>query len=102
LDGGIGADQFAIKSGEGSSNLDRVSWIDNNSFEDGNDKILLKSGLAFSDLTIATATGGQANDSDEVSAGDYIISEANGGTKYLLIIKQSSSFGIDSDDFISE
>jgi Ca2+-binding RTX toxin-like protein len=102
LESGSGEDKFAIKSGEGSSNLDNVSWIENNAFEDGTDKILLKSGLAFSDLTIVTATGGLANDADEVSTGDYVISEANGGTKYLLIIKRSGSLTIDSDDFISE
>ena len=102
LESGSGADKFAIKSGEGSSNLDNVSWIENNAFEDGTDKILLKSGLAFSDLTIVTATGGLANDADEVSTGDYVISEANGGTKYLLIIKRSGSLTIDSDDFVNE
>jgi hypothetical protein len=60
LEGGGGADQFAIQSGEGSSNLDYVSWIDSSKFEDGTDKILLKSGLSFDDLTIITASGGLA------------------------------------------
>ena len=102
LESGSGEDKFAIKSGEGSSNLDNVSWIENNAFEDGTDKVLLKSGLAFSDLTIVTATGGLSNDAREVSNGDYVISEANGGTKYLLIIKRSGSLTIDENDFVTE
>ena len=102
LESGSGEDKFAIKSGEGSSNLDNVGWIENNAFEDGTDKVLLKSGLVFSDLTIVTATGGLANDGSEVSTGDYVISEANGGTKYLLIIKKSGSLTIDENDFVSE
>jgi hypothetical protein len=102
LEGGGGADQFAIQSGQGSTNLNNVSWIDNSEFEDGTDKILLKSGLEFSDLTITTASGGQANDGDEVSTGDYLIFELNGGTQYLLIIKKSGSLTIDSDDFVTE
>ena len=102
LEGGGGADQFAIQSGEGSSSLNNVSWIDNSEFEDGSDKILLKSGLSFSDLTIVTASGGQANSGDEVSTGDYLIFEVNSGTRYLLIIKRSGSLTIDSNDFVTE
>ena len=107
LEGGGGADQFAIQSGEGSSNLDNVSWIDNNEFEDGTDKILLKSGLSLDDLangnlTITTATGGTASGKENVSTGDYLIFEIDGGTKYLLIIKKSGSLTIDSDDFVNE
>jgi serralysin len=107
LEGGDGADQFAIQSGEGSSNLDNVSWIDNSEFEDGTDKILLKSGLSLDDLsngnlTITTATGGVASGKQNVSTGDYLISEIDGGTKYLLIIKKSGSLTIDSDDFVNE
>jgi Ca2+-binding RTX toxin-like protein len=107
LEGGGGADQFAIQSGEGSSNLDNVSWIDNSEFEDGTDKILLKSGLSLDDLangnlTITTASGGVASGKENVSTGDYLIFEINGGTKYLLIIKRSGSLTIDSNDFVAE
>ena len=107
LEGGGGADKFAIQSGEGSSNLNNVSWIDNSEFEDGTDKIMLKEGLSLDDLangnlTITTASGGQANDGDNVSAGDYLIFEIDSGTKYLLIIKKSGSLTIDSDDFVNE
>jgi hypothetical protein len=87
--------------------LDNVSWIDNSEFEDGTDKILLKSGLSLDDLsngnlTITTATGGVASGKQNVSTGDYLISEIDGGTKYLLIIKKSGSLTIDSDDFVNE
>jgi hypothetical protein len=107
LEGGDGADQFAIQSGQGSSNLDNVSWIDNSEFEDGTDKILLKSGLSLDDLsngnlTITTASGGDASGKQNVSTGDYLIFEIDSGTKYLLIIKKSGSLTIDSDDFVNE
>ena len=107
LEGGGGADQFAIQSGEGSNNLDKVSWIDNSEFEDGTDKILLKSGLSLDDLangnlTITTASGGNASGTENVSTGDYLIFEINDGTKYLLIIKRSGSLTIDSNDFVAE
>ena len=102
LESGSGEDRFAIKSGEGSSNLDNVGWIQNAEFESNADKVLLKSGLAFSDLTIIIATGGLANDTDEVDTGDYVISEDNGGTKYLLVIKRSGGLTITADDFITE
>ena len=107
LEGGGGADQFAIQSGEGSNNLDNVSWIDNSEFEDGTDKILLKSGLSLDDLangnlTITTASGGNASGTENVSTGDYLIFEINDGTKYLLIIKRSGSLTIDSNDFVAE
>ena len=107
LEGGSGADKFAIQSGEGSNNLNNVSWIDNNQFEDGTDKIMLKSGLSVDDLedgglTITTATGGTANGAENVSTGDYLIFEVNDGTKYLLIIKRSGSLTINSDDFVNE
>ena len=62
----------------------------------------MKSGLSFSDLTIVTASGGQANSGDEVSTGDYLIFEVNSGTRYLLIIKRSGSLTIDSNDFVTE
>ena len=107
LEGGSGADKFAIQTGEGSNSLNNVSWIDNSEFEDGTDKIMLKAGLSVDDLasgnlTITTATGGQANDGDNVSTGDYLIFEIDGGTRYLLIIKRSGSLTIDSDDFVNE
>ena len=68
---------------------------------------MLKAGLSVDDLengnlTITTASGGQANDGDNVSTGDYLIFEQDGGTRYLLIIKKSGSLTIDSDDFVNE
>tara|TARA_X000000950_G_scaffold75517_1_gene94424 strand:- start:2364 stop:2783 length:420 start_codon:yes stop_codon:yes gene_type:complete len=86
LRGGSGADQYAIQSGEGSSSLNNVSYVPSNEFIDGTDKILLKTGLSFGDLTIRTATGNDAANNPQVEVNNTLISEVNSGTKYLLII----------------
>ena len=83
------------------------SPLESEYIEDGTDKILLKSGLSLDDLasgklTITTATGGTASGKENVSTGDYLIFEIDGGTRYLLIIKRSGSLTIDSDDFVNE
>ncbi|MDB9841150.1 hypothetical protein OAC82_01390 [Gammaproteobacteria bacterium] len=101
LAGGSGADQYAIQSGSGSSNLDNVSFIASSEYIDGTDKILLKSGLGFADLTITTASSNDASGKANVSEGDILIFEVNSGAKYLLII-QNQSATIDSNDFIAE
>ena len=101
LRGGSGADQYAIQSGEGSSSLNNVSYVPSNEFIDGTDKILLKTGLSFGDLTIRTATGNDAANNPQVEVNNTLISEVNSGTKYLLIIQNSSAV-ITSDDFVTE
>ena len=58
--------------------------------------------LANGNLTITTASGGNASGTENVSTGDYLIFEINDGTKYLLIIKRSGSLTIDSNDFVAE
>ena len=102
LRGGSGSDKYVIQSGEGSNSLSNVSYVVSTEFEKGTDKIFLKTGLSFSDLTITTATGGQANDHDVLSTGDILIFETNGGTKYLLILQNPGSLTIDSSDFEEE
>ena len=101
LVGGSGADQYAIQSDSGSSNLDNVSYIASSEYVDGTDKILLKSGLNFTDITITTASSEAASGRTNVSEGDILIFEINGGTQYLLII-QNQLATIDSSDFIEE
>ncbi|MDA9341034.1 hypothetical protein N9R25_03395, partial [Gammaproteobacteria bacterium] len=101
LAGGSGADQYAIQSGSGSSNLDNVSFIASSEYVDGTDKILLKAGLGFADLTISTVSRDSASGKTNVSEGDIIIFEVNSGAQYLLII-QNQSATIDSSDFIAE
>jgi hypothetical protein len=101
LRGGSGADQYAIQSGEGSSSLNNVSYVPSNEFIDGTDKILLKTGLSFGDLTIRTATGNDAANNPQVEVNNTLISEVNSGNKYLLIIQNSSAV-ITSDDFVTE
>ena len=102
LRGGSGSDKYVIQSGEGSNFLSNVSYVVSTEFEKGTDKIFLKTGLSFSDLTITTASGGQANDHDVLSTGDILIFEINGGTQYLLILQNPGSLTIDSSDFEEE
>ena len=101
LRGGSGADQYAVQFGQGSSNLDNVSYVPSNEFVDGTDKILLKTGLIFDDILVSTAGSNDADGKAQVSVGDILISHLNGGRQYLLII-QNQSATITSDDFVSE
>ena len=105
LTGDAGTDKFAIKSGEGSNNLDNVSSVKD--FKDGVDKILLYGGLAYSDLTIVQASNEQCTQYTRVDCGALLVFEINSGASYLLIVVQDRATNepflvLDESDFISE
>ena len=106
LTGGPGADKFVIKSGEGSSNLDNVSTVTD--FKDGLDKILLVGGLTYNDITIVDVSSEQVSQYSNLQGGEKLVFEVNGGTQYLLVVKQDrdASIGepfivLDSNDFVT-
>jgi len=95
LTGGNGADRFAVKEActpnSGYSNISVVT-----DFTDGEDKILLLDGLAFSDITIFVADENYPdNKGPNLAVGDTYL---RSNTHSLLIIK-ANSFTLTSDDF---
>ena len=94
LYGGVGSDIFEFGAETGWSNLDRISVVYD--FEDGIDKIKFQGGLTIG-LDISAATVEQANQFDNIDAGDILISESilNEEVAYYLVIKSLGSISVE-------